>query len=943
MRVLLVLLAVMPSGGGAQSIFHGENVLAFAERLQAGATPAAVYATLDGVFERLGLAADRRERHVHLKSVQIQRLSGGAEVPSATSAILLSAGSVKIGKADRVLIVAEGDVEIADARNVVVVSRGRVRIGREMDPGIYLSRRMISVANGVSPIVYAVEGATVNSREPFIAYNTAVKIDGGFLAYQFTRASLFQGEPIRQPAEGQMTVNSGESMPFAGARCATAIADDVNLLSQLLPWARKRANCPKVDAATVSCEQEERGAAPTASKERWTLQLCGKPMTLLVQSERTGKITATGQPDYDHSIVVQTGAAPDRARSPLPTRPTAFAAEDALALAGVAEAQLRRDRVVQAIQRILDALQLPTELRSKYAFLGSADLRVEPGYAELTQLYESILVADGAVKVSFARNAVIVARGPVEVAHGGGLIVVAEGPVKLSHESGVLGAPFVPGVYVTRGTFEGGISSGSVIYALQGAQPAYGGMTLINTNFKPNPNYAAPVSYTVPPLYRGEPPRAAIARPPPAAAPFAYGGERCPDAMPGEIALLARMRSLAQKEAKCSAIASVAVKCAQAAAPTNGFRSIERWTFDLCEQKLTVVSSVEGYVPQKPGSSSASAVNTSMTIERSATSAEDMMRRWNERSARLSPGERAKYQELVSEVGKLSRHGYLVEARDKQRDVDAFMGMSHPSTVGALTLEMKVERVDAAVAPLTARIAAGRVDARTYVDRGSLYLRHHDRGRGMPDLEKAVEMSRRDPAIVAEYAWGQLVTNQFVEAERTVNEALSRDPDQPRALEVRAWIYLFSNRSSDAFRDAERSLQSRSRWTPADPAATRTSYRMLVGYFALRRSGSGKQAKEWLGRWKPDLNAQVWPDAAALFLLGDLDEAAMKVVAKQTEAGDHGNAVSEAYVYEALEEFLTNSHSNRLQWISQRFNGTTYSTGYSLATLVSSGALRKFK
>ncbi len=610
----------LPLTGGAQSVFRGENVLAFAARLQARATPASVHDALDGMLERLEVADDRRAAVVNLRTAPIRRATHGANLPTTGPLILLAAGAVKLGSANGTLVVAEGDVEIGDARNAVVVSRGNVRIARESTPGIYVARRAIAIDSGVSPIVYAVDGAKVTSSEPFTAYNSAVKIEGGYLAYLYTRPPLFQGEPIRPPEDGGMQVDSGESVLHSGVRCKTAIADNTNVLSQLLPHARRMGNCTKVDSAVVRCEQEDAGADKSGSRELWALQMCGKEMNVRVESKRTGKATPAGEPLYDHSIVVQSGAQPARQPRPLPARPTAFAAEDALALAGVPAAQVPRARVVQAVRRVFEALQLPPDLQAKYAFIGSARLQVEPGFAESVRLSETILVADGAVKVGVARNSIIIARGPVEIAHGGGLIVIADGPVSLSHESGPVGTPFVPGVYVTRGSVEVSHSAGPVIYAVEGTRNfGYGRTTLVNTTFSPAATRADPVAYTVPPLFSGESPRPAVARPAPAGVPPAYAGKRCPDVMPEVASLMDRMQAYAKTEAACSTVDVALVECAQAPSATNRFTSIERWTFELCDRKLTIVSRVSGYIPPKPGDQTAGGVTSEMYIERSPT------------------------------------------------------------------------------------------------------------------------------------------------------------------------------------------------------------------------------------------------------------------------------------------------------------------------------------
>jgi hypothetical protein len=947
--VFVLLIAVLPPGTQAQAEFSGEDALALAGHAQDRATPAAVDAIARRIFDRLELPQDVRRRYAFAASASLRKAGGRFETAILDSEILVAAAGVKLGSATKAIVIADGDVVVDVAAGLLVIARGSITVHRETEAGIYLSKGSVRVENGSGPHVYAVRGATVESRSPFSTYNTDTRsaIGAPAMAYSHSRPALFQGEPVRAPAEPMMLIGSGESMPFSGARCSTAVADDVDLHSQMLPYARTRAGCPEIDSAAVRCIQEEdpRAQQP-ASQELWTLRLCGRPMTLLVQSKRLpGKDPRTGTNLYDHSITVQSGGrAPRAGCKDGPIRTTPHAAEDALALAARKCPAATREQAVRAAERVLEALDLPEERRSRYAYAASASLQAGTDYFEAAQVSEAVLLVDGGVRIAFARNALIVARGDVSIAHGAGLIVISNGSIRLGHESGTLGGTHAPGIYVARGTVDISSSVDPVIYALEGAKPGRTGRaTAVNTELRSAGEIGRVTRYSVAALFSGEPPRTPTGRPAPPSAPFSYAGRRCANPLPDEIAFLLRMRAYVTRHAGCETIRSVQADCVQESAAANGFTSVERWTFDLCEREINLVSRVSGYVPATGRSGhGAMAVNSSMVIEPPppppGVAAEEERRR--ARLASMSPEDKARLSALNQAAIAHQRKGELFEAREKYLEARRMSGATADPHANLAGVERQLERSDAATAALTARIEGGTATATTYVERGLLRIRHNDRSRGFRDLDRASELSGNDPGIDAERAWGQLISNRPELAEAGATAVLDKAPMHRRALEVRAWARLFQNRPKEAAADADASLEADRPWTAQAFASDRAGYRVIAGYLARSHAGTRAEALRWLGRWRPLLAKDAWPDALALYLLGEIDEARMKAVAASTQPADRGNATGEGLALLALDRLPADERKQRAGAMLQFFR-TEFAAGHSLAYVAYVHATRR--
>lgn len=934
--LVFLLLTALSAIGSAQSVFYGEDVLAFANRTQESATSASVDEAIKRVFERLELPPAARGRYGNAASLNLQKEKRGFEARRLDSVILTAAGKIKLGFAVNAIVIAEGDVEVDVAAGILVIAGGSIKVRRETSQGIYISKSSVSIEGGMGPFVYAVRGATVKSEEPFTAYNTDTANAGGALSYRYSRPALFQGEPVRAPAGPAMVVSGGESMSFSGNRCSTAIADTVDLHSQMLPYARKRADCPEIDSAAVRCVQEEDPQArQPASQELWTLQLCGRPMTLLAQSKRiAGKGSKAGSDSYDHSIKVQSGARLPRAdhRSASNQR-TRFAADDALALAARIKPAATREQTVLAVRRVLEALDLPQELRSKYAYMGSANFRAEKNYFETSELTETVILVNGSTRIGFARNAIIIARGDVRVAHGAGLIIVSDGSIRLSHETGLLGVAHAPGVYIARETVDISHSLHPVIYAPKGTTlPPYRQMTAINTDI--SSVAGSPVTrYTVAALFAGEPTRAPVPRPAPPSAPFAYGGSRCANAMPDEIALLQRMRAIVAREAGCQEIHSVTASCTQESTARNGFTSVERWTFDMCGRSLNLVSQISGYVPLADRTEpSAMAVHASLKIERPPRPAEDVAEeeRWRMRFASMTPEEKARMTKLNEEAIAHHLKGDLFEAREKYHEANRISGTTARTGSNLHSVERQLERSDAATEVLTAKIDGGKADAITYAERGLIRIRFNDMSRGLRDLDHASAISRNNPRVDTERAWGLLIANRPELAEAAAIAVLAKEPTHHRALEVLAWSRLFQNRPREAFQDADRSLRVDPPWTAETFAAERAGYRAIAGYLALSNAESRASAVEWLLRWKPYLRTGAWPDAFALFLLGEINEEQMKAVAVSMQPTDRGAAAGEGFAFLAHDGLSADERKQRADAMRQYFR-TSFGAGHSLA------------
>jgi hypothetical protein len=161
-----------------------------------------------------------------------------------------------------------------------------------------------------------------------------------------------------------------------------------------------------------------------------------------------------------------------------------------------------------------------------------------------------------------------------------------------------------------------------------------------------------------------------------------------------------------------------------------------------------------------------------------------------------------------------------------------------------------------------------------------------------------------------------------------------------RALEVRAWARLFQNRPKEAAADADASLAADRAWTAASFASERAGYRVIAGYLARSHAGTRAEALRWLGRWLPLLAKDAWPDALALYLLGEIDEARMKAVAATTQPADRGNATGEGLAFLALDRLPADERKQRAGAMLHFFR-TEFAAGHSLAYVAYVHATRR--
>jgi hypothetical protein len=193
--VFVLLIAVLPPGTQAQSAFSGEDALALAGHAQDRATPAAIDATARRIFDRLELPQDVRRRYAFAVSASLRKAGGRFESAILDSEILVAAADVKLGSATKAIVISGGDVVVDVAAGLLVIARGSITVHRETEAGIYVSKGSVSVENGSGPHVYAVRGATVESRSPFSTYNTDTRsaIGAPAMAYSHSRPGPVSG------------------------------------------------------------------------------------------------------------------------------------------------------------------------------------------------------------------------------------------------------------------------------------------------------------------------------------------------------------------------------------------------------------------------------------------------------------------------------------------------------------------------------------------------------------------------------------------------------------------------------------------------------------------------------------------------------------------------------------------------------------------------------
>jgi hypothetical protein len=626
------------------------------------------------------------------------------------------------------------------------------------------------------------------------------------------------------------------------------------------------------------------------------------------------------------SIVFLCMVAPARAQS-------GFPGDDLLAYSKREQANATNAAVAASLQKLFDHLGMDRDKRALFAFVPGARMQKQTGRVETAQVRETILLSRESVKAGHVTNAVIIADGDVEISAAARAIVIASGSIQIAHETRMAGVPSAAGIYIAKGRIEISHAVGPSVYAVRGAKVGYSGRVIAYNTDVNLASGVASTQVTKAPLFRGERARAPAAPGALASAreSMPFSGNRCATAFYGTADLLERIVPRARREARCANIASASVTCVQEAARSNSFASEERWTLQLCERTVIAVSKTQGLAGTRdsPGT-----MMTSLNFERlPVPDAKPAAKRAPPLADNktLSPEDLQRASRLYSDGLALFVKRDLPAARDKFKEALAIAGPGSQPEDALASVESQMQRADRQAAPLTAAIADGRANARTYLDRGMLFIRTGDFGRGVGDLNTAMSMDNSDVGLALDRAQGYLLMNQFAESDRQASEILVRYPRQARAYEIRAWARFMLNRPKDAALDAFSSLVEVN-WTPALFQDHKAGYRVLAGYFALRQTEPRAKAMEWLRQWKPFMSRRLWPDACALYLAGEIEEREMKAVAKALAESDRGSAVAESLVFLSLEEYFSRGEDVRERQMREHFTNS-YHAGYTLARM----------
>lgn len=572
-----------------------------------------------------------------------------------------------------------------------------------------------------------------------------------------------------------------------------------------------------------------------------------------------------------------------------------------------------QEETLSRIHGLFDHLQVPEDIQHRYAYMSGAQFQKADQYFEVTELSQTVLVAAKSVRVSFAKNAVIIAGGSVDIAHASGVVVISRGSIHISHGQSLGG---VPGLFVTEGSADIGYATGASIYAVRGAQFSQtGAVSTYNTDIRGN-LYGIAKKYSSTPIFHDEPVRA------PESASMVvssgesmnYKGTRCSRAASIH-ALADRLPVSARRELNCPRLDSIAVQCNKDDA-TGATSSMERWTFKGC-----------GGTVHFDISSSEHTTSISPPIHEGQT-ASSLVRRQgvyatpnNATAKSPTPADRQKIAKDFQEGLSYLSHGELVKARAAYAKVLETDPHHQSAQQNIASLDARIARADAAAAPYSERIRNGDPTARTLADRGLAYFNAGDFGRGLADLDAASRASITDNAIAVDRAWAYLRANRLTEASNIARQLLSRYPRFAKAYEVRAWCSFLENRPDAAYKDAFSSLIEAGHWTTESFASEKAAYRLIVGYFALRQSSTRAKATNWIREWRDYLFEDRWPDAAALYLIGELDEREMMAVAEGLRSKDRGNAVAEAQVFSAIEKGYAGEWEASLRQLNETFRG----------------------
>jgi|GEM_PF-3122134 len=288
--LLLSIGLLLPARAG--TLFPGDALLALTDLDFDGATQSVAAERVDALFQRLEIPAADRARYAFMRGARFAKQNSYFETEELTETVLIAQAGVRIAFANNVVIVAGGDVHVIHGSGLLIISGGSIDVTHAESlgkvPGTFVAKGRVHVDSGSSATVYAVQGARLDRFAEAIAYNCDVSGVQYGKVYRHARAALFRGEPIRAPEPPSMRISSGETLKFTGERCRGGV--DLQMLADRLPpYARREANCPKIDSVSVRCE------AP--GRERWTFDLCGRTQDIIVSgAARSSNISIAAVP-----------------------------------------------------------------------------------------------------------------------------------------------------------------------------------------------------------------------------------------------------------------------------------------------------------------------------------------------------------------------------------------------------------------------------------------------------------------------------------------------------------------------------------------------------------------------------------------------------------------------------------------------------------------------
>jgi tetratricopeptide (TPR) repeat protein len=599
-----------------------------------------------------------------------------------------------------------------------------------------------------------------------------------------------------------------------------------------------------------------------------------------------------------------------------------FRGDEALALAGAEWEGATQDLAAARLRAVLEHLRVGHERAARHGDLAQLKFIKAEKFLELGELSDAVVIARQGAKIVTAKNLTVIAGGPVEISFAATVFAVASGPIRIGHE---LPDATYGGIYVTRASVSLGHARNPILYAAGGARASFTtAVTAYNTEFK---DAHIPISTALPGrLFRDEPVRGPEPRTIQVlgSQPVTFTGSRCRAGLKIQV-LEQELRAALRREPACDRTDSASVRCEKDDGVTPVGVSVERWSFEACGRKLEAVSTSNAYTRSVVlGRGGASAPGRYGALARPSKAA----------SPRVGGDAQREITRLFAEARGHTMKGEIVDARARYAEVLAIAPDHAPALTNIESLDQRVARADAAAAPFSTLIAAGKRDPRVYADRGLAYLGAGDVGRGLADLDAAAERAPSDTRILLERADAYLRADRAGEAGRIASGIIARFPRLARGYELRAWSNLIANQREAALSDARSSLAEEAPWTRDSFARQKAGYRVLAGYFALLQTTSPDRAAAWLGEWRKQMSPSAWPDAFGLYVLGELEADRMRQVASSLKELDRGNALGEAAAFDVLATHLRAGTTAETRSSMTRFFREGYGAGYSLGLVL---------